>query len=90
MENTLKKLTINDLKIGMHVNMEQLSDLYGVWVYLDPTTVNKTTGDADVLYFCTLDTKDDNKIIEIRNKFGGTSVIYQPSFYAEEDAEIYE
>lgn len=28
MNNGLKKLTINDLKIGMHASMWQLSDLY--------------------------------------------------------------
>lgn len=89
MNNALKKLTINDLKIGMHASMWQLSDLYGVWIYINPNTINRDTGEVDILYFCTEKSKDDNKIIDINNKFGGTSVIYQPDFYAEEDAEVY-
>lgn len=90
MNNGLKKLTINDLKTGMHVIMWQLSDLYGVWIYVNHNTINRYTGEVGILYFCTEKSKDDNKIIEINNKFGGTSVIYQPDFYAEEDAEVYD
>lgn len=41
MTDTLKKLKLQDLKIGMHANLEQLSELFGVWVYIDPNTVNK-------------------------------------------------
>jgi len=90
MENTLKKLTINDLKIGMHVNIEQLSNLYGVWVYVNPITFNKDTGEVDILYFCTENTKNDDAIQDIIDKFGKASTFFQPSFYADEDTEVYD
>ena len=87
MSNTLKKLTINDLKIGMHVSSEQLSDLYGVWIYINPKTNNDN--DIEILYFCTNDTRDDSIIHKLSEKYGETSVIYQPEFY-KDDAEVYD
>ena len=90
MTDTLKKLKLQDLKIGMHANLEQLSELFGVWVYVDPNTVNKETGEIDILYFCTSDTKDDDKIQEIFDKYGKASTFYQPAFYADEGAEVYD
>lgn len=34
MTNTLKKLTTNDLKIGMQVDSEQLSDIFNYYIIL--------------------------------------------------------
>ena len=84
MENTLKKLTISDLKIGMHVKTEQLSGLFGVWIYLNPTTIDRDNNEVDILYFCTEETKDDNKIQAIFDRYGGATTFYQPSYYADE------
>ncbi len=84
----MEKLTLQDLRVGMHVKTEQLSDLYGVWIYINPET--RKTGEVDIVYFCTSETKDDSKIKDILNTFGKTSVIYQPAFYADEDAEVYD
>ncbi len=81
------KLIMEDLRVGMHVEPEQLSDLYGVWVYIDPETA--TEDGFDILYFCNEETKDDNEIEKIRKKYGKTTVIYQPKFYEDEDAAIY-
>ena len=82
------KLKYEDLKVGMRVSTSQLSDLYGVWIYINPETKNEK--EVDILYFCTEETRDDKKIEEIANKYGKTTVIYQPEFYAEEDAEVYD
>lgn len=87
---SLKKLTLQDLKIGMHVKTEQLSELYGVWIYIDPTTINKNKDEVDILYFCTSETKDDKMIQKIQDKFGKASTIFQPAFYAEEDTKVYD
>ena len=81
------KLTIQDLKIGMHVIPDQLSDLYGVWVFVNPETANNDG--FDILYFCNEDTKDDDEIDTIQHKYGKTTVIYQPKFYEDKDAAIY-
>jgi len=40
MENTLKKLTINDLKIGMHVDSEQLSNIFNYYIILSDSSVS--------------------------------------------------
>ena len=90
MENITKKLTLQDLQIGMHIKVEQLSNLFGVWVYLNPSTVNKDTGDVDILYFCTAETKDDDKIQAIFDKYGKATTFYQPSYYADENIDIYD
>ena len=82
------KLTIQDLKVGMHVIPDQLSDLYGVWVFINPETANKDG--FDIIYFCNEDTKDDDEIDKIQHKYGKTTVIYQPKFYEDEDAAIYD
>ncbi len=81
------KLTIDDLKVGMHVVPEQLSDLYGVWVYINPETADKDG--FDILYFCDENTKDDKEIEKIQKQYGKTTVIFQPKFYEDEDAAIY-
>ncbi|WP_026511227.1 MULTISPECIES: hypothetical protein [unclassified Butyrivibrio] len=82
------KLTMEDLRVGMHVEPEQLSDLYGVWVFINPETVREDG--FDIVYFCDENTKDDTEIEKIRNRFGKTTVIYQPKFYEDEDAAIYD
>ncbi len=82
------KLTKDDLKVGMHVVPEQLSDLYGVWVYINPETANKDG--FDILYFCDETTKDDSEIEKIQKQYGKTTVIFQPKFYEDEDAAIYD
>ncbi len=66
------KLTMNDLKVGMHVVPEQLSDLYGVWVFINPNTANKDG--FDILYFCDEDTKDDREIEKIQQQYGKTTI----------------
>ena len=82
------KLTMDDLKIGMHVVPEQLSDLYGVWVFINPVTATKDG--FDILYFCDENTKDDREIEKIQKQYGKTTVIFQPKFYEDEDAAIYD
>ena len=84
------KLRLQDLKVGMHVKTEQLSDLYGVWIYVDPTTINKDTDEVDILYFCTSETKDDKEIQKIQDKYGKASIIFQPAFYADENCNVYD
>lgn len=84
----MEKLTLQDLKVGMHVKTEQLSNIYGVWIYINPKTA--TDNEVDILYFCTSENKNDSKIIEIEKKFGKTTVVYQPKFYADEDMEVYD
>lgn len=86
----MKKLKLQDLRVGMHVQTEQLSDLYGVWIYVDPTTINKDTNEVDILYFCTSETKDDKEIQKIQDKYGKTSIIFQPAFYADENNNVYD
>ncbi len=82
------KLTIDDLKVGMHVVPEQLSDFYGVWVFINPETA--TSDGFDILYFCDENTKDDKEIEKIQKQYGKTTVIFQPRFYEDEGAAIYD
>lgn len=84
----MPKLKASDLEIGMHVTGEQLSDIYGVWIYVNPLTENY--GEYDILYFCDENTKNDDEIKKIFDQFGKISVIYQPAVYEDEDAEIYD
>ena len=88
MENTLEKLRYEDLKVGMHIKPEQVSDLYGVWFYVNPKTI--TSDGFDLLYFCTESDVDSQKVASIRQQFGETSVIYQPKFYEDEDVAVYD
>ena len=83
--NTLKA---EDLRIGMHVRGEQLANIYGVWIYVNPET--KTKNEYDILYFCDETSKDDSEIDRLLEKYGSLSVIYQNPVYEEEDAEMYE
>ena len=62
MDTPLKKLTINDLRVGMTVEASQLSDIYGVWIVIDPNYNNNNS--FKILYFYTADTKDDNRLKE--------------------------
>lgn len=88
MRTSLKKLKYSELRKNMHVKTEQLSDLYGVWIYVNPETV---CGDeVDILYFCTPETKDDKEIQAILDRFGRATTIFQPAFYADEDVEVYD
>lgn len=82
------KLTIDDLRVGMHVAPEQLSDLYGGWVFINPETADEEG--FDILYFCDENTKDDKEIEKIQKQYGKTTVIFQPKFYEDEDAAIYD
>ncbi len=88
MGNTLEKLRYEDLKIGMHVKPEQVSNLYGVWLYVNPNTVSEDG--FDILYFCNETNIDSKKVAEIRKAYGKTSVIYQPKFYEDEDVAVYD
>lgn len=90
MADTKNLLRLEDLHEDMHVNMEQLSNLYGVWIYFNPNTLNKDTGDADIVYFCTEDTKDDAKITDILNQYGKLATMYQPVYYEDEDNEVFD
>ena len=40
MNNALNKLTINDLKIGMHVDSEQLSNIFNYYIILSGSSVS--------------------------------------------------
>ncbi len=84
MDATAKKLKPEDLQIGMTVTGEQLSDIYGTWIYFDPEKY--TPGRGTILYFCTDQSRDDKKIQEIENKYKVVRVYYAPSYYAEDEA----
>ena len=84
----MNTLSVNDLKIGMHVTGDQLSNIYGIWIYVNPET--EKYGEYDILYFCSESDKNENEIKKIRNKFGKVSVIYQPAIFEGEDVELYE
>lgn len=84
---TNRKLKLQDLKIGMHVKTEQLSELFGVWIYINPLT--DKSDEVDILYFCTSETKDDTKIKEIVDKYGKATIIFQPAFYEDDDNVVY-
>ena len=51
MNNTSKKLKINDLKIGMHVDSEQLSNIFNYYIILSGSSVSddgtKIIGDIE-------------------------------------------
>ncbi|SFH68365.1 hypothetical protein SAMN04487830_10519 [Pseudobutyrivibrio sp. OR37] len=82
-----KKLTIDDLSVGMKVKFEQISDIYGAWIYINPKTAHDEY--IEVLYFCTDETRDEAKIDAITKKYGKISVIYQPEFYRD-DEEVFD
>ena len=79
-----------DLKIGMHVNPQMLSNVFGVYVFIDAYD-NKNL-DGNILYFCDdIDSADaEEKIKSIEMQHGGTCMFYLPKSYGEEDFAIYE
>ena len=76
-----------DLKVGMTVSGEQLSNIFGVWIYLDPESNDPDS--AKILYFCSEKDKDDKRIQDLEDKYKMTRVYYMPSYYTE-DEEVYD
>jgi hypothetical protein len=87
-ENAILKK--EDLKIGMHVNPRMLSNVFGVYVFID--AYDNRELDGNILYFCDdIDSEDaEEKIKDIEKTHGGTCVFYLPKSYGEEDFAIYE
>jgi hypothetical protein len=85
-----RKLNRDDLRIGMHVNKNLLSTVYGVYVFVD--SYNNNDFDGEILYFCDDIDSDEatDKITEIENHHGGTCMFYLPKFYGNEDFAVYE
>lgn len=42
--NNVKKLTKDDLKVGMFVTQEQISEIYDLYIYLESTHPTEMTG----------------------------------------------
>lgn len=81
----LKKLKIEDLKIGMYVTSKQLENIYGVYIYLD--AYSRNTLEGKILHICK---EPDAEVDRIEEEYGGLCVFYQDSFCIEEDYEVYE
>ena len=67
-----KKLKLEDLKIGMYVTSEQLSDIRGVYIFLD--AYDKSTLEGEILYIAN---KPDSVSEQIRKERGGLCTFYQ-------------
>ena len=68
----VKKLKLEDLKIGMYVTSTQLEDIYGVYIYLD--AYSRNTLEGKILYICQ---KPDEEVDRIEEEYGGLCVFYQ-------------
>ena len=87
MSSIMTPLKPEDLKIGMTVSGAQLSNIFGVWIYLDPESPEPDSG--KILYFCSESDRDDQKIQELEDTYKSTRVYYMPAYYSE-DEEVYD
>lgn len=69
-----EKLKKEDLKVGMYVTQEQLSSIYGVYIYLEK--VNDKLMSGNILYIA--EEPDTNIVRDIREKYGYMRVHYLP------------
>ena len=69
MNNTSKKLKINDLKIGMHVDSEQLSNIFNYYIILSGSSVSDdgTKIIGDVAWFGEEMTTETEKYNNMKN-----------------------
>ena len=69
MNNALKKLTINDLKIGMHVDSEQLSNIFNYYIILSNSSVSDdgTKIIGDIAWFGEEMTAETEKYNNMKN-----------------------
>ena len=69
MSNTLKKLTINDLKIGMHVSSEQLSNIFNYYIILINSSISDdgTTILGNIDWFGKEMTQETTKYNDMKN-----------------------
>lgn len=80
-----KHYKLEDLKIGMYVESEELRDIYGVYIYLDAYDNNLLHG--KILHICE---KPDEIAEEIRKKYGGLCCFHQSKEYLEEGVDMFE
>ena len=69
MNNILKKLTVNDLKIGMHVDSEQLSNIFNYYIILSDSSVSDdgTKIIGDIAWFGEEMTTETEKYNNMKN-----------------------
>ena len=76
----LPKLKLEDLKIGMEVDIRQLEEIYDTWIFLISENYNSTTG---IIKFIGKETNDESqKIFELGKV---VSPIYHDSLMMDED-----
>lgn len=78
------KLRKEDLQVGMVVTREQLSQVYGVYVYFKD--YSPTCG-GEIIHICN---KPDEFVLNNIIKSGKVSSFYQDASYAEEDVDFYD
>ena len=69
MTNALKKLTINDLKIGMHVDSEQLYNIFNYYIILSNSSISDdgTKIIGDIAWFGEEMTTETEKYNNMKN-----------------------
>lgn len=69
MNNTSNKLKINDLKIGMHVDSEQLSNIFNYYIILSDSSVSDdgTKIIGDIAWFSEEMTTETEKYNNMKN-----------------------
>lgn len=69
MDDTKKKLTISDLKIGMHIESDQLSDIFNCYIILTNSSVSSdgTKIIGTIAYFGKEMTKETEKYEGMKN-----------------------
>ena len=69
MTNDLKKLTINDLKIGMHVDSEQLYNIFNYYIILSNSSISDdgTKIIGDIAWFGEEMTTETEKYNNMKN-----------------------
>lgn len=75
-----EKLKKEDLRVGMYVTAEQLSEIYGVYIYLERVDDGWFSG--NVLYFS--ESPESGVVKALKEKYGYSYVWYTPEEYAEE------
>lgn len=60
--NNVKKLKLEDLKLGMEVQPEQLSEIYDTWILIEETNVGAKTG--IIKWIGKTPNKESQKILE--------------------------
>lgn len=79
----MEKLKLEDLKIGMQVTKEQLSEIYGVRIYFDHYDFKNG---GKIIYIGEGGTKESREAI--RKSGGILSTFYQDPLYLDEEVII--